>query len=116
VVFAGGEGWLLLIQPASIDAATSKLANTFIIASLNISTGRLTRLISSWLPFCAPVGGCGSGGTRVRLSSHVLQGPRYQCRRTFLDEVGTHELVLLAGCRQQRADVARQQKPCLETR
>ena len=74
MVFAGGEGWLLLIQPASIDAATSKLASTFIIASLNISTGRLTRLISSWLPFCAPVGGCGSGESRVRVSSHVLQG------------------------------------------
>jgi hypothetical protein len=72
VVFAGGEGWLLLMQPVSIDAATSKLASTFIIASLNISTSRLTRLISSRLPFCAPVGGCGSGGTRVRLSSHVL--------------------------------------------
>jgi len=36
VVFAGGEGLLLLIQPASIDAATSKLASTFIIASLNM--------------------------------------------------------------------------------
>jgi hypothetical protein len=31
VVFCGGEGLLLLIQPASIDAATSKLASTFII-------------------------------------------------------------------------------------
>ena len=36
MVFAGGEGLLLLIQPASIDAATSKLASTFIIASLNM--------------------------------------------------------------------------------
>ena len=77
MVFAGGEGWLLLIQPASIDAATSKLASTLIIASFNISTGRLTRLISSWLPFCAPVGGCGSGGSRVRLSSHVLHWVRW---------------------------------------
>jgi hypothetical protein len=33
VVFAGGEGSLLLIQPDNIDAATSKLASTFIIAS-----------------------------------------------------------------------------------
>jgi hypothetical protein len=47
VVFAGGAGWLLLMQPASIDAAMSKLASTFIIASLNSSTDRLTRLISS---------------------------------------------------------------------
>jgi hypothetical protein len=46
VVFAGGEGWLLLIQPASIDAATSKLASTFIFASFNMSTHR----ISSRLP------------------------------------------------------------------
>ena len=46
MVFAGAEGWLLLIQPESIDAATSMLASTFIIASLDSSTGRSTRLIS----------------------------------------------------------------------
>jgi hypothetical protein len=33
VVFAGGEGLLLLIQPASIDAAIKTLHRTFIIAS-----------------------------------------------------------------------------------
>jgi hypothetical protein len=33
VVFAGGEGLLLLMQPDSMDAAMSKLASTFIIAS-----------------------------------------------------------------------------------
>jgi hypothetical protein len=49
VVFAGGEGLLLLIQPVSIDAATSKLASTFIIASFNIST----HLISSRLHYRA---------------------------------------------------------------
>jgi hypothetical protein len=95
VVFAGGEGWLLLIQPASIDAATSKLASTFIIASFNISTGRLTRLISSWLPFCAPVGGCGSGGTRVRLSSHVLQWVRW--RQLSFRRVSLSALVRVEG-------------------
>ena len=31
MVFCGGGGLLLLIQPVSIDAATSKLASTFII-------------------------------------------------------------------------------------
>ena len=31
MVFCGGGGLLLLIQPASIDAATSKLASSFII-------------------------------------------------------------------------------------
>jgi len=31
VVFCGAGGLLLLIQPASIDAATSKLASNFII-------------------------------------------------------------------------------------
>ena len=45
MVFAGGEGLLLLIQPASIDAATSKLASTFIIASFNISTHLISAAI-----------------------------------------------------------------------
>ena len=101
MVFAGGEGWLLLMQPVSIDAATSKLASTFIIASLNISTSRLTRLISSRLPFCAPVGGCGSGGSRVRLSAHVLHGGDGVNAKVSLSTVVQH-----GGCRQQRADVA----------
>ena len=43
MVFCGGEGSLLLMQPDSMDAATSKLASTFIIASWNRSTNRLTR-------------------------------------------------------------------------
>jgi hypothetical protein len=71
VVFAGGEGLLLLIQPVSIDAATSKLASTFIIASLNREHFDEFH-DSSWLPFSAPGGRCGSGGSRVRLSSRVL--------------------------------------------
>jgi hypothetical protein len=33
VFFAGGAGSLLLMQPDSIDTATSKLDRTFIIAS-----------------------------------------------------------------------------------
>ena len=71
MVFDGGEGLLLLIQPVSIDAATSMLASTFIIASLDIEYFDES-LDSSRLPVCAPGGRCGSGGLRVRLSSHVL--------------------------------------------
>ena len=71
MVFAGGEGLLLLIQPASIDAATSKLASTFIVASLDIEYFDES-LDSSRLPACARGGRCGSGGLRVRLSSDVL--------------------------------------------
>jgi hypothetical protein len=36
VVLAGGEGLLLLMQPASIDTAISKLDNVFIIHSILI--------------------------------------------------------------------------------
>jgi hypothetical protein len=34
VVFAGGDGLLLLMQPASIDTAITKLDNVFIANSI----------------------------------------------------------------------------------
>lgn len=54
MVFAGGEGSLLLMQADSMDAETSKLASTFIIASLESFDESLDS--SSWWPFSAPVG------------------------------------------------------------
>jgi hypothetical protein len=78
VVFAGGEGSLLLMQADSRVAETSKLASTFIIASLESFDESLDS--SSWCPFSVPAGRLrqrqishAAVAARLRLSPHVLR-------------------------------------------